>query len=65
MADFDTEKHPATSMTLKADSLSSGRDSFRDDTYARAELLDPAKDETLQRGLTARQISMIAVRFYA
>ena len=61
MADSDTEKHPVS--VEKVESLSSGRDSFRgDDTYAREELVDPAKDETLQRGLTARQISMIAVR---
>ena len=32
-----------------------------DGIYAREELVDPAKEETLHRGLSARQIQMIAV----
>lgn len=52
MADF--EKHPKAS-------VSSIEEKIEDARYAREELLDPAKEETLHRGLSARQISMIAV----
>ncbi|KAF7793034.1 hypothetical protein EIP86_004139 [Pleurotus ostreatoroseus] len=56
--DDDTEKQPME----KVASVSSDRESVQgDDTYAREELHDPAKEETLHRGLTARQISMIAL----
>lgn len=36
-----------------------------DGIYAREELVDPDKDKTLHRGLSARQIQMIAVRPFA
>lgn len=63
MAHYDAEKHPV----VKAASVSSGHDTLKneregDAAYAREELVDPAREETLHRGLSARQISMIAVR---
>lgn len=57
MPSHDEEEYPVE----KVDNASSDKESFRDGTYAREELLDPAKEETLHRGLSARQISMIAV----
>ncbi|KAJ3554884.1 hypothetical protein NM688_g2879 [Phlebia brevispora] len=58
-SDFDTEKDP------EKVSISSDRESLRDERevygkYAQEELFDPEKD-TLHRGLSARQISMIAL----
>ncbi|KAJ3485696.1 hypothetical protein NLI96_g4786 [Meripilus lineatus] len=49
---MDYEKDPKPSIT-SVDSKEVG--------YAREELVDPAKEETLHRGLSARQISMIAL----
>ena len=49
---MDYEKDPKPSIT-SVDS--------KEVAYAREELVDPAKEETLHRGLSARQISMIAV----
>lgn len=53
---MDPEKH----VTEKGSETSS--EVLQDDgIYARAELVDPDKEETLHRGLSARQIQMIAV----
>ena len=53
--DIDPEKRS----DILADSLSG--DIIDDSIYARVELIDPDRDETLHRGLVARQITMIAV----
>lgn len=63
--EHDPEKHAVE----KAASLSSNgevrvQEIETDGIYAREELLDPAKEETLHRGLSARQIQMIAVRTF-
>lgn len=64
-SEYDPEKRAGT--VEKAASLSSSDDvdaqvQQSEGIYAREELLDPAKEDTLQRGLSARQIQMIAVR---
>lgn len=58
-SDYDAEKHSAE----KIDIASSDRDTLKgnENAYTREELVDPS-EETLHRGLSARQISMIAVR---
>ena len=64
--DYDHEKHVVTEQYL-SDKESSDvaseqlRQELQEGLYRKEELLDPGHDETLQRGLTARQISMIAV----
>ena len=56
----DYEKYPSE----KAERVSeTSSDVGQDGIYAREELMDPSKEETLHRGLSARQISMIAVSF--
>lgn len=46
-----------TPMVMKSESSSSEENAFYDEALA-----EPPKEETLHRGLKARQISMIAVR---
>ena len=53
----DPEKH----IVEKVSDTSSDVRNDNEGIYAREELVDPDKDETLHRGLSARQISMIAV----
>ncbi|THG95064.1 hypothetical protein EW026_g6520 [Hermanssonia centrifuga] len=57
MTDYDSEKHPVE----KISETSSDVLPDVDGTYAREELIDPSKEETLHRSLSARQISMIAL----
>lgn len=54
---YDPEKH----VEEKVSDTSSDVPRDNGSIYAREELVDPDKDETLHRGLSARQISMIAV----
>jgi hypothetical protein len=59
--EYDPEKH----IEEKTSDTSSEVPRDNGNVYAREELLDPdEKDETLHRGLSARQISMIAVRSF-
>lgn len=56
----DPEKNANITEKVSDTSSSVGQDN-NDGIYAREELVDPAKEDTLQRGLSARQIQMIAV----
>lgn len=57
---FDQERYPEK-VSEKTSETASEVENADLGTYAREELMDPEGDETLHRGLTARQISMIAV----
>ncbi len=65
--EYDQEKYIATDQYVATDKESSDvasehlRQELQEGLYRKEELLDPNHDETLQRGLSARQISMIAV----
>ena len=65
--EYDQEKYVATDQYLATDKESTDvasehlRQELQEGLYRKEELLDPDHDETLQRGLSARQISMIAV----
>ena len=56
----DLEKRSSASSTLEKD-VNVKETMEENSPYNRQELMDPSKEETLQRGLSARQISMIAV----
>lgn len=56
----DTEKN-VNVVTEKGSVTSSELVQDNDGIYAKEELEDPDKEDTLQRGLSARQIQMIAV----
>ncbi|KAI0797635.1 dicarbixylic amino acid permease [Abortiporus biennis] len=60
----DYEKHPEAFVKEESSSVQGSaylEAELKEGVYHREELLDPAKDETLHRGLSARQISMIAL----
>ncbi|KAI0082722.1 dicarbixylic amino acid permease [Panus rudis PR-1116 ss-1] len=62
----DIEKRDSVSDVVEKGSAHSFKENTsnvenKDSPYAREELVDPAKEETLHRGLSARQISMIAL----
>ena len=63
MAVFDPEKHPEK-VSAQSSETASEAEQVDLGTYAKEELLDPEArgEDTLHRGLSARQISMIAVR---
>jgi len=56
---YDPEKKGAIAVEKER----SDSNSAIDQEYYDEGILDPPKEETLHRGLKARQISMIAVRF--
>lgn len=61
--EYDTEKHAVENASSRASSEDVRvQETDGDGIYAREELLDPDKEESLHRGLSARQIQMIAVR---
>lgn len=60
--EYDTEKHAVEKASSRASSEDVRvQETDGDGIYAREELLDPDKEESLHRGLSARQIQMIAL----
>ena len=59
MSGFDLEKHPSRGSS--SDNAGPSKDAY----YADEVLVDPEEKESLHRDLSARQISMIAVRRYS